>query len=78
MISKRLEKSEDISIYRALFLAHDVCSNCDCVYKGGGHCPKYWTFVFTNYFADEPKDAHDKRWDELFKIGYPALKKLLK
>lgn len=37
----------------------------------------FWSLVFGNYYGQSPTGHDDKRWKELFTIGYPALRRLL-
>jgi hypothetical protein len=39
--------------------------------------PVFWRTVFIRWYGNAPTSDADKRWDELFKIGYPILRKLL-
>jgi len=60
----------NLPIEQALELARGTCDVPNCPY--GDYCPRYWRRVFVLYFGSEPTGDADKRWDGLFKIGFPT------
>lgn len=64
-----------VSIEEALALSRQAFKN-----KSGPEirgCPQYWREVFIRYYEDTPTSYKDPRWDPLFKVGMPALRKML-
>jgi hypothetical protein len=51
------------------------------VYKEDGYSPRFssvfWHAVFIRWYEEDPEGDNDKRWDELFKMGMPVLRKIL-
>lgn len=62
-------------ITRALQIARSYCRGSLCTFSMR-YCPTYWHRVFIVYYSEEPIDNNDPRWDNLFKIGFPALTEL--
>ena len=66
--------SEGFSLAEALQLAKTCC-----IPPLGGDwvdSPAYWRRVFTLHFGCEPIGDKDEKWDELFRQGYPAYRRL--
>lgn len=39
--------------------------------------PRFWRGVFERVHGEAPRGDDDPRWSELFKVGFPMLRKLL-
>ena len=63
-----------IPIHWALAFEYGTCGSDEHV-KYGKYCPLCWRRVFELYFGEPPiddGDSRDKRWDDLFRVGFPA------
>ena len=61
--------------YVAAAQLHALRHHEACEYQ---HCARFWEEVFERVYLTKPSSDRDVRWDPLFRVGFPTLRKLLR